>query len=47
MGIGVVVGYIADHIEVEVADGVAAVADNCHQVWCRSFEIARLRPTAP
>lgn len=47
MGIGVVVGYIADHIEVGVADGVAAVVGNCHQVWCRSFEIARLRPTAP
>lgn len=47
MGIVVVVGYIADHIEVEVVVGAAAVVGNCHQVWCRSFEKARLRPTAP
>lgn len=46
MGIVVVVGYIADHIEVEVVGGVAAV-DNCLQVSCRSFETTHLRPTAP
>lgn len=46
MGIVVVVGYIAGHIEVEEVD-VVVVVGNCHQVLCRSFEITRPRPTAP